>query len=157
MDRFAVSITLKNNGLSQYGDFNFNSFCEFNGKLIAAKEEGIFELFNEHTDNGNQIDAFFEFPTTDFGMMHPKRFRSAYISMESNGVMLLKCVSNEARQHTYMIKPQYRENEQHTTKVNLSREVKGNFFMFRVENKDGCDFSIDEIQLIPVVLSKSRF
>jgi hypothetical protein len=38
----------------------------------------------------------------------------------------------------------------------MSRAYKGAYWMFKVVNASGCDFSIDSIEGVPVVMTKGR-
>ena len=156
ISRLGLTINLRRNALSQYQGYNFNSMCEWNGLYLGANEDGIFTLEDSETDNGTEILSIVETVTTNFDTDHAKRMRKAYIGYEASGNLILKIVVDDEHEHTYFLKPVKKQQLQHKTKVPLGRDLKGDYFMYRIENKNGCDFSIDSLDMVPVTLSMGR-
>jgi hypothetical protein len=130
--------------------------CEWNGVYIGANEDGIFTLDDAETDNGAEILAIIETPTSNFGIDNAKRMRKAYIGYESSGFLVLKITTDDDLHYYYILRPRKKQQLQHKTLVPLGRDAKGDYWMFRIENKDGCDFSLDSLDMVPVVLSMGR-
>lgn len=63
---------------SIYSGYNFNSYCEFGGKIYGASEEGIFELSGK-TDNGADIHTGFILGPHNLGVNNKKRLRSIHL------------------------------------------------------------------------------
>ena len=51
-----LAMNLKNFAVTEYENFDFNSFAEFNGIFLGAKEDGIYPLVGSD-DQGTDIDA----------------------------------------------------------------------------------------------------
>jgi len=156
ISRLTLCIRLKNNAVSQYRNYNFNSGCVLNGIPIAANEDGIYQLDNRDNDHGTEIDAFFEVTTTNFGVDNAKRMRKAFIGYEASGNMVLKVKADDEKEQSYFLKPVKKGQLQHKTIVPLGREIKGDFFTYRFENQNGCDFSIDSFNATAVFLNMGR-
>jgi hypothetical protein len=154
--RLGLCLNLKMNAISQYANYDFNSFCMFNGKPLAASVDGIFELDSAQTDHGTLIDAFVELVSTDFGTTNPKRIRSAHIGYETSGYLVFKVKTDDNNEVAYEMQPDKTAQKQYGEKVPLSRMQRGVTWMFRVENRDGCDFSLDAIDLVLVPLHSGR-
>jgi hypothetical protein len=50
-DIIALALNTKNFGLTKYTNYDYNSMCVFNGKVIGAKRTGIYELAGNDDDN----------------------------------------------------------------------------------------------------------
>ena len=155
-NRLGLCLNLKLNAASQYANYNFNSFCIFNGVPLAASTDGIFELDSATTDNTALIDALVEFVSTDFGVSSPKRIRSAQIGYETSGYLIIRVKTDDDIQLEYVMQPDKTAQKRYAEKLPMSRSQKGVVWMFRIENRDGCDFSLDSIDLVVVPLHSGR-
>lgn len=126
--------------------------CKFGDKFIGCKENGIFELDKGDLDGTNPIQAFFLTHTNDFKSSFNSRVRSLYIGGEANGMMQITCITDEKEGSpaTFEMKDQ----EQSTVKVPGNRDEAGRYRSFKVENLNGSDFSIDKIEMVPVLLNR---
>lgn len=139
---------------TQYRNYNFNSMCKFGDVYLGAGESGIFTLDDGDLDDTDAIEAFFELVTSDWGIPTQKRIRSLYISYETNGDLILSVFDDDNNERNYMLEPLYASNKQYTQKVAIGRDGKGTYWMIRIENINGVDFSIDKIQAVPIILGK---
>ncbi len=154
--RFGLSFNLKISASSQYRNFDFNSMCMFNGKPIAVNSDGIFLLDDSETDNGTKINSIAELPTSILGLMHPKRLRSLYVGYETSGAIKFSVTPDGGDTTSVHLLPAKGRQIQHMGKVHMPRRRKGTYWVFKIENVNGCDFSIDHIQAVPIILSKGR-
>jgi len=155
-DRFGLCLNLKLNAISQYVAFNFNSFAIFNGVPLGASTDGIFELDSGQTDNTQAIKAFFELVTTDFGKTSPKRLRNVKVNYETSGYLLVNIKTDDEKEVEYNLVPDKTGQRQYGQKIPVSRSQQGVFWMFRVDNLGGCDFSVDSIDTLLVLLHPGR-
>lgn len=146
-DRLCLNLNLYNKALTQFVEYNFNSFCEFNGLVLGANEDGIYSLDGDD-DDGSDIDAFFEVGPDQLGRANHKRLRRAYFTGEFEGDMTLTVKNDESNSRTYQAKPSNKTMLEHEFSVNIGRDGIGYNWWFRVDNLDGCDFSIDAISLL---------
>ena len=149
-DYLNLSMCLSNFAVSQYCRYNFNSLC---GKL-AAGEDGIFTLDDAENDAGVTIDSVVELPLTDFGISHQKRLRSIYVGYETEGSLKLTVTNDEGNEREYTLSALKIGNLQHGGKVSVDRDEKGRYWKLKIENIGGCDFSLDMIEVIPVILGR---
>jgi len=154
--RFGIAVNLKRIAPTQYRNFDFNSMCVFNGKPIAANTSGIFSLEDAETDNGTKIASLVELPTSDFGSLISKRFRKLYIGYETSGAIEFSFKCDDGPENSQMLSAYKSGQKQHRGIVPMSRSDKGTYWMFKIENMSGCDFSLDSITGVPIVLSAGR-
>lgn len=154
MGNLTLRLNNKNRAVTQYTNFNFNSVCEFNGKLLATSPDGLYELEEQNTDDGTEIDAYMTFPNTDFGMANNKRIRTVYVGYTTNGELALTVEDDEENETTYTL-PINKNQKQNVSKLNAGRNYnKGCYYQLKISNTDGCYFDIDFIKLIVIVLTK---
>jgi len=139
---------------TQYRGYNFNSFCKFGNAYLGANSSGIFTLDSGDQDNTSEIEAFFELATSDWGIPSQKRIRKMYVSGEFDSDIQLAVYDDEDNERIFILEPIHLSNKQHTQKVTIGRDGKGTYWMVRIDNINGSDFSIDRIQVIPVILGK---
>ncbi len=151
-DLLGLCLQLDRLALSQYANFNFNSMCKFGDTYLGADENGIFELETGDLDDTETIEAFFELVTSDWGIQNQKRIRSLYIGYESDGNLLVTWKDDDDNERSYVLKPNHIPNKQHSAKIPGARDGKGRYWMLRIDNMDGADFSIDRVDVTPVVL-----
>jgi hypothetical protein len=137
---------------TQYRNYNFNSMTKFGDVYLGANSSGLFALDSGDLDATDDIEAFFELVTSDWGVPNQKRIRKMHISYETNGDLMLTVKDDDGNQRNYMIDPIHLANKQHTVEVPIGRDGKGAYWMIRIDNVNGSDFSIDRIQVVPVVL-----
>lgn len=146
-----------NGATTQWYNWDFNSVVEFQGKIIGAKSTGIFTIDQNGTDAGTDIDAKFRTPLNDFGIENQKRIRRVYISGEGEGDMLLIVRDDEdnAAEREFSMAGQI----QKSYGVDIGRGSsdgagKGRHFDFEVQNVNGADFSIDNMDAIPIIINR---
>lgn len=158
-DRLAISHQVITSAVGQYKNYTFNSFAVIDGKTYGANINGIFEL--DAADNDilssavtTSIDAYYESVLTDFGIKAEKRLRKCNGALESNGDLKFSFKSNETKaimQHTV---PACTDNEQHSVEIPCGRTLKGRYYSFVMENINGADFSVDNLEAFIEVLSR---
>jgi len=149
---FCINVENINFPVTQYVGWDFNSICKFNGKMIGANADGIFELGKSTTDDGVGIRAWIKTPTHDYGSAYQKRVRAGYIGGEADGKLTFSIFADEQEPVVTQIeKPGQR---QRGMKVPGNRAAKGRFLAFEIANSAGCDFSIDSLEITPIILNK---
>jgi hypothetical protein len=141
--------------LSEYTNFNFNSFCRIGNTYYAAADEGIYTLGGD-TDADAQIDAALTTMMLDFGSPTMKRVQAAYIGYTANGKLLLKVRSvteGVLNEQWYEAKdlPAQAPREQ---MVRLGRGARSRYWQFELVNVDGADFEVNTLELHPVYLNR---
>lgn len=157
MNYLTLAVNLKNLAISQYTNYNFNSFAKIGDTHIGFNEDGIYELDNAQDDDGTAIDAFAELVRSDWGVSNQKRVRTIYIGYEANGVLQLILSTDEATAETYTLTPTLSANKQGSGELHGRRSQKGRHWDIKIANTLGCDFSLDSIHILPTILnSKPR-
>lgn len=138
--------------VTQYCEYNFNSFCKIGDKHYGATDDGIFELVGDD-DNGEDIDAWFELPMSDFGISNVKRLRRIYLGYEATGDLTVKVKDNEDNERTYPL-DNITTDKQIGGRITVERDQLGRYWGLRIDNVRGAYFAIDSIEVVPVVLGR---
>lgn len=152
-ERFCITETLYNKAVTQWTNYPFNSFCEFNGQYLAANEDGLFTISNED-DNGSDITSCTEF-VVDFGTV--VHIRSLWIGFETSDSLQLSLTFDDRTSdtQTFTLTPNHTSNQQHSTKIFLGRGDQGRYLTIKISGVDGADWSLDFIEAI--VINRGRF
>lgn len=153
-DYLGLCIELSGSRGSQYAGYNFNSMCKFGEVYLGADDNGIVVLDSGNLDRTAKVEAFFELPTTDFGIDLQKRIRSAYVGGEVNGELMLTVKDDDGNARQFSIMPAHSGNQQHSMKTGIGRNGKGRYWMFRIDNVNGSDFSVDSISVLPILMAR---
>jgi hypothetical protein len=157
--RLTVCEELVASAISQYQNYSFNSFATIGGKFYGANSNGIFQLDAADNDvvsndEATPINAYYKSVLTDFGVLAEKRLRKCNGAIEANGELKFTLISNETQEVAQHTVPALSDNEQHSIEIPCSRPLKGRYYGFVVENVDGADFSIDNLEAFIEVLSR---
>ena len=153
-DYLGLCLQLERMAMSQYANWNFNSMTKFNGQYLGANENGLFVLSDGDLDGVSEIPAFFELLTSDWGIENQKRVRSIYVGYETNGRLKFAVKDDDGNETEYILEANHLDNAQHGAKLPGSRKSKGRYWMVKVDNMNGADFSVDNIRILPVILGK---
>lgn len=156
MERFGISVNLKRTAHTQYRNFNFNSMCVFNGQPLGASSDGLFSLDDADTDDGAAINAYIELPTSDLGVLSVKRFRKFYVGYETSGSIKISTKADGGAVQPYTLPATIIGQLEHRGRMPATRGQKGTYWIFIIENVAGCDFSLDNLEGLPIVLTKGR-
>lgn len=141
--------------VSQYENFDFNSFAEVGGEYFAANEEGLFRL-GADTDAGQPIEAAIGSMMLDLDTSRQKRMQAAYIGYTASGRIVLKVRSEDDGQ----VVEDWFEAQQQTAAaprnqmVRIGRGLRSRYWQFELVNVDGADFELDSLEMYPIPLNR---
>lgn len=144
-------INTNSSAVSQYKGWAFNSFAEFYGQYLGASASGL-AVLDGPTDAGANISAMIQTAVTDLGSSHQKRVRSAYLGIAATGTCYLQVLTDDNIERTYQLVPNAPGlgNE----RVDLARGVQSRYWSFSLESVDGSAWRLDNLEALPVVLSR---
>lgn len=149
-----IRTNLKNNASTQYTNYPFTSMCMCNGKVLGAGPDGLFRLGCGDTDNGTQIDAYFEPMTSNLGYVGRTRLFFVYLEISCVNDIEIDVTIDKVYLSTLTV-PSTGGKFIYVS-VKGRRSFKGNFFTFNVKNTLGGDFSVHTINVLPMYLHKGR-
>ena len=138
----------------QFADRQFNSACKHGDKYLMAAEDGIYE-FTE-TTGVETVMTYIKTGKTDFGSDLKKRMVNSYMVYSASGEMVLKVTTSEYGQlqtRNYRMVPPATSETTDVRRFDLGRGIKSRYWQFELVG-DGVDCDIDEIGMLPVLLSR---
>ena len=134
-----------------YTQYPVESIVEFNGKLVAAFEDGIYELGGTD-DDGTAIAASLRWAPSEFGSRQPKRIDSIYI----NGRIYDQCLDvvlsvDEDSERVYT---STQRDETRRVRILPARGVSGHAWQLGIDNVLGGDFELYDVEVATVPLSR---
>lgn len=137
-----------------YNNFTFNSFATIGSRVFAANASGLYELTGD-TDAGANIEAAVRTGLMELGATLLKQVTRAYLGYTSDGRLVLKTITTDGGEKT----ERWYELEEtagapREARVKFGKGVKARYWQFEVRNADGANFHIDQLQLLPLALSR---
>lgn len=142
-----INTNLKNKASTQFMNYGFNSFCNFNGKLLAAKDNGLFSLEGD-SDHGSDIDAQVETVLHDWGGRQVKRPRKALVSYRSDGELELSIIDADLNSADVKTVPKESGSLPQNAKFTFPRTVAHTFWKFKFTNVEGSNFKINALEVM---------
>lgn len=139
------AVNLSHGGVSEYTNYNFNSFAQLGNKYIAASEDGLYELDGDD-DDGTDIIARIKSGMLQFGKSNYASFKGIYIGVRGAGQYILKLETGDGKTYTYQVTARSME----TTKVNVGKGLRARYFSYELITT-GQDFDMDSIEFLPLV------
>ena len=153
-DNKSVCMNTKTLAVTEYVNFNYNSFTFFNGKYLALNKTGIFEL-GGNDDDGDDIVASLKTGTIDTYGENINRLRDGYVTFRSDGDILLKDVGDETNERTYTI-INSTSGLIHERRIKFQRGIKDRYFSFELSNVNGSSMDIDKLRIAMEPIKKRR-
>ena len=157
---FAVSenyktwcLNVRKGALTEYDNFNFNSYCVFQGQILAASSSGIVTLGTQSLDNATAITAKVRSGKDSFGSSFHKRVPRAYIGYTPGGDLYFRMITPEGGERTYLL-GWNRGTDLQQRRIPIGKGPRSRYWQWEIENVAGADFSVDNVMLYPTVLRR---
>jgi hypothetical protein len=139
------AVNTRTNAVTEYLNYDFNSFALLNGRYIASSSDGLYELDGD-TDDGASIIS--ELMSGYFQFNEKKLFgiKGAYVAIRGGGRFYLKLISGDGREYVYELKAQPNFM---TTKIKVGKGIRTTYMAFDLVT-EGQDFDLDSLEFIPM-------
>jgi len=144
-----IAFNPKVDASTQFINYNFTDFVTVGSVTYGLNSSGMFSLDTKADDNGTDIDAYFAIIMTNLGIPNQKMIQSGLISGEGGGIKVTLIFDDDS-EHTEFVTPS-------GTGAGIFygiRSQKGEYFQIKVQNIDGSDLSIDQIDVTPIILGR---
>lgn len=128
--------------------FIFNSMAVINGHPFGVNSSGLFWLNHGNTDNGTTITRMVAFPSTDFQVENPKRFRFIDIGFEAVDTFTIIITADDNTSYTGTVTPNKTTTGLQRIRVPISRSVQGRYFMVKIITENW--LRIDSIRAVMI-------
>lgn len=153
MARITLFLNTRNFAASQFLNHPANSACVFNGKLLFATSNGIFESSGDNdgytTVDDEQvpvdINAYFVLPTTDFEYQGQKSPRSIVLGGRFTGQMQVSVSDEQSITRDYVSDTMSNTDG---VKIALRSDQRSRYLTVKIGNVNGTDFAVDSADII---------
>jgi hypothetical protein len=142
-----VRTNIKNNASTQYTNFEYNSVCVFNGKVLGAGSSGLFDTCNGNTDSGILINAYFVTSNTNFKDNGLKRLWFFILGLWSSGPVAITPFYNGVEANPITVVPKIMNSFHQIKKMFRDKLTKCTYSKFKFSNVAGSDFTVDSINV----------
>lgn len=142
------AVNARSGGVTEYTNFEFNSFAQLGRRYIAASDAGLFELDGDKDGTADIIttirSGFAQFAGTHFAA-----FKAAYLGVTGGGDYLLRVITGQNQTYTYAVKAE----DGRSTKINVGKGLRARYFAFELVSA-GQDFDLDLVEFVPIVMQR---
>lgn len=142
------AVNTRTSAVTQYSNYNFNSFAATGHKYLGASSDGLYELDGD-TDAGTPVIAHIKGGFMQFGQMHMSSIKGIYLGIRGAGDFVLKVETGDKKVYVYGLKARDFE----TTRVRPGKGLRARFFRFELIST-GQDFDLEAIEFIPLVATR---
>ena len=138
-----------NNAVTEYTNYNFNSFAQMGNKYLGASRDGLFVL-DGNRDGTENIIAHLKSGFASFAGSRLAGLAAIYLGMRGEGDFFLKMEAGDGRSYTYGVKTQPHFM---TTKINPGKGLRSRYWRYELIGT-GPAFDLDSIEFVPMVAKR---
>lgn len=134
--------------VTEYTNYNFNSFAQLGDKYLGATKDGLYELSGD-TDAGVDIIADIKSGFAQFAGVHLSSFKGAYIAVRGGGSYVLRIFTGDGNRYDYAVTA----DSMKTARINMGKGIRARYFAFELISS-GQDFDLESLEFIPLVAKR---
>jgi hypothetical protein len=135
-------------GLTEYTGFEFNSFAQFNGMVLAAGTSGVVVLGTQDLDGATAITMLGRTGKADYGESMLKRVPRLYVGGRFTGDLLFRTITSEDGRRTYSL-PYNQNAGLQQRRVPIGKGPKAVYWQYEFENVAGADAAMQRVLAYP--------
>lgn len=147
-DFTAWAINTTNSAVSQYTNFNFNSFADMYPHYVAASPTGLYALTGD-TDAGTDIIGKIRSGYAQFGGAKLATLDMAYLGVRGDGDYVFRVVTADGQSYNYTASAV----DMKSARIQLGRGLRARYIAFELESA-GQDFDLESVEILPLALSR---
>ena len=148
---YVAVMNILNFAISEYRNFNFNSYCAMGEVYLGADQNGIHQLYGGD-DNGEMIDMEIEKYGMDFGSGLEKRPTDIRLGLYSQGDFQIEVIADQESQ--FYLENCAPSSALRTFKVEPGKGLDGRYLGFNIKNLGGVDMALTQVSMEVEILSR---
>jgi predicted transglutaminase-like cysteine proteinase len=137
----ALALNTKNFGLTKYTNYDYNSLCMFNGKLIGTKRTGIYELEGAD-DDGTAIPWKLRTGKVD---LKTSKLRHVWLSGTVSGDIKLIVETADGDRYEYDAEPVSESEDE--IRVKVGKGLSSKYVIIELQNESDQTITLDKMQI----------
>lgn len=142
------AMNTRTTAVTEYTNYNFNSFAQIGDKYLGATSDGLYELDGD-TDAGTDIIANLKSGLAQFAGVHLSSFKGAYIAARGGGSYVLRIYTGTGEQYNFAVTT----DSMKTARIDMGKGIRARFFAFELISS-GQDFDLDSLEFIPLIAKR---
>jgi len=138
-------MNLRNQALTEYQDYEFNSMCWFDGKPLASDGAHIYDLSTGDDDDGVLIDWNFRTGFLDLERSTKKKLRQAWVGMKTDGEIVCTAVLPDGTAYVYTAKSY--EATETGVRIKFGKGIRTKYVALDFASDEGASLELDVIRL----------
>ncbi len=147
-----ISLNVKNLGLTNYSNYDYNSMSLFDGNVFGAKSDGIY-LLSGDDDDGEDIPWSLKTGKIDIENQLSQKARHVWLSRRSSGDLLL-IVDDGEQEYEYPVTA-YNESDD-AVRVKLGKGIRSKYIQLELKNITNETLRLDSLKIFADRTSKKR-
>lgn len=150
-------VNLANRAFSTYTGLPFNAMAKIGDTYWGTGPDGLYRLWESDDADGEPIIAEVRSGLFKMSTNRLKRMPSAYLGLTADGRTVLKVVTTDQKtgiKHEWWYERSGRPaaGSFRNDRVKIGRGLRGEYWQWALVNADGADFSLDVVELFPMIL-----
>lgn len=142
------AMNARTGAVTEYTNYEFNSFARIGNKYVGASPTGLYELLGDD-DAGTDIVATLTGGFMQFGGTHLSRLKAVYIAAGGEGGFVLRIETGQGEVYNYAAATR----DMRSTKVHMGKGQRARYFAFELISA-GQDFDLDTLEFVPIVVQR---
>ncbi len=142
------AMNTRTGAVSEYSNYEFNSFARVDNKYLGASDSGLYELLGDD-DDGTDIVAHIKSGFAQWTGARFTMFKGIYVAARGAGDYVLKVTTGDGKTYNYSFTAQSMK----TAKVRTGKGMRARYFAFELIST-GQDFDLDSLEFVPVVTDR---
>lgn len=143
------NINARTGAVTEYENYEFNSFANFGQMYLAADSQGLYELDGVN-DEGSAIIARIRSGLAQLGGSRFTMLRDAYVGIRGNGKYVLRVLTGDGQTYDYSFDV---FDSMATTRVQLGKGMRARYIAFELIST-GSDFDLESVEFIPLTSTR---
>ena len=136
--------------VTEYSNFEFNSFARNGHHYAAGNSAGLYELTGDD-DAGTNITGLIRSGLLSLNGTRFSRFKAVYLGTSGGGEYVLKLIAGDSDETTTY---QVLSNAVQTSKVWVGKGLRARYWQFELSNASGQDFDLESIEFVPLMVGR---
>jgi hypothetical protein len=140
----AWAMNSRTGAVTEYTNYEFNSFAKLGDVYLGANSSGLFEL-SGGSDAGKPIITDLMGGLLQLSGSYLTSFKAAYLGLRGKGDFFLKLCSGDEKEYVYKI----RTHSLRTARVDIGKGLRSRYFTWELTSV-GQNFDLDSIEFLPI-------
>lgn len=147
-DFSAWAVNTTTAAVSEYTNFEFNSFADIYPHYVAAASTGLYTLVGD-TDAGTNVIGKIRSGYAQFGGANLATLDMAYLGVRGAGDYVFRVVTADGQSYDYAVTAV----DMKTARIQLGRGLRARYIAIELESS-GQDFDLESVEILPLALSR---